>query len=149
MVGPQPGVNRAWPTVRRSQSMFEGMWHSVWLGLAASAAGAVNAIAGGGTLLTFPGLLTAALPVVANGTSTVALVPGSLSAAWGYRREMRGLGHWLVLLAPPSVVGGLVGSLLVTRLDPSYFDSLVPWLIVTAATLFLFQPVLTRLARSG
>jgi uncharacterized membrane protein YfcA len=113
------------------------------------AAGAVNSIAGGGTLLTFPGLLAAVSPVVANGTSTVALVPGSLFAAWGYRREMRGQGRWLVVLALPSVAGGLVGSLLVTRLDPRYFDRLVPWLILTAATLFLFQPVLTRLARSG
>jgi uncharacterized membrane protein YfcA len=124
------------------------MWHSVWLGLTAVAAGAVNSVAGGGTLLTFPGLLTAVSPVVANGTSTVALVPGSLSAAWGYRREMRGQGRWLVLLALPSVAGGLVGSLLVTRLDPRYFDCLVPWLILTAATLFLCQPFLTRLTRS-
>ena len=106
------------------------------------AAGAVNSIAGGGTFLTFPGLLAAVSPVVANGTSTVALVPGSLSAAWGYRRKMHGKGRWLVLLAMPSVAGGLVGSLLVTRLDPRYFDSLVPWLILTAATLFLFQPLL-------
>jgi uncharacterized membrane protein YfcA len=129
--------------------VFDGVWHYVWLGLAASAAGAVNSIAGGGTLLTFPGLLTAVSPVVANGTSTVALVPGSLSAAWGYRREMRGQGRWLVLLALPSVAGGLVGSLLVTRLDPRYFVCLVPWLILTAATLFLFQAPLTRLARTG
>jgi uncharacterized membrane protein YfcA len=129
--------------------MFEGVWHYVWLGLAASAAGAVNSVAGGGTLLTFPSLLTAVSPVVANGTSTVALVPGSLSAAWGYRREMRGQVRWLVLLALPSVAGGLVGSLLVTRLDPRYFDGLVPWLILTAATLFLFQPPLARLARTG
>jgi uncharacterized membrane protein YfcA len=129
--------------------MFEGTLHSVWLGLAALAAGAVNAIAGGGTLLTFPGLLTAVSPVVANGTSTVALVPGSLSAAWGYRREMRGQGRWLAVLALPSVAGGIVGALLVTRLDPRYFEGLVPWLILTAATLFLVQPVLTRLARSG
>jgi uncharacterized membrane protein YfcA len=129
--------------------MFEDTLQSVWLGLAALAAGAVNSIAGGGTLLTFPGLLTAVSPVVANGTSTVALVPGSLSAAWGFRREMRGQGRWLVLLALPSVAGGIVGSLLVTRLDPRYFEGLVPWLILTAATLFLVQPVLTRLARSG
>ena len=129
--------------------MFEDLWHSMWLGLAASAAGAVNSIAGGGTLLTFPGLLTAVSPVVANGTSTVALAPGSLSAAWGYRREMRGRGWWLVLLALPSMAGGVVGSLLVTRLDPRYFDSLVPWLILAATTLFLCQPFLMRLARPG
>jgi uncharacterized membrane protein YfcA len=62
---------------------------------------------------------------------------------------MRGQGRWLVLLALPSVAGGLVGSLLVTRLDPRYFEGLVPWLILTAGTLFLVQPVLTRLARPG
>jgi uncharacterized membrane protein YfcA len=106
--------------------VFESIWHSVWLGLAAVAAGAVNSIAGGGTLLTFPGLLTAVSPVVANGTSTVALVPGSLSAAWGYRREIRGLGRWLVLLALPSVVGGIVGSLLVTRLRPRPLSIRIP-----------------------
>jgi uncharacterized membrane protein YfcA len=109
----------------------------------------VNSIAGGGTLLTFPSLLTAVLPVVANGTSTLATVTGSLSASWGYRQEMRGQGRRLVLLVPPSVVGGMVGSLLVTRLDPKYFDRLVPWLVLLAACLFLFQPILTRLARSG
>jgi uncharacterized membrane protein YfcA len=77
------------------------------------------------------------------------LVPGSLSAAWGYRRELRGQGRRLALLALPSLAGGVVGSLLVTRLDPRYFDGLVPWLILAAATLFLFQPFLTRLARPG
>jgi uncharacterized membrane protein YfcA len=121
----------------------------LWLGLAALAAGAVNAIAGGGTLLTFPALLTAVTPVVANGTSTVALVPGSLAGAWGFRREVQAVRRWLPLLAVPSLAGGLVGSLLVTRLDPSYFDALVPWLILTAALLFLFQPLLARSAGAG
>ncbi len=122
--------------------MPEGLWLYVWLGLSALAAGAVNSIAGGGTLLTFPALLAAVPPVVANGTSTVALVPGSLSAAWGFRGELQHSRHWLSLLVLPSLVGGLVGSLLVTRLDPHYFDALIPWLILTAAILFLLQPLL-------
>jgi uncharacterized membrane protein YfcA len=115
-----------------------------WLGLASLAAGGVNSIAGGGTLLTFPALLAAVAPVTANGTSTTALVPGSLAGAWGFRRELAGVRRWAVLLVPPSLAGGLAGSLLVTRLDPHYFSALVPWLILAAALLFLFQPVLTR-----
>src|SRR6516165_2154514 len=124
--------------------MFEGMWHFVWLGLAALAAGVVNSIAGGGTLLTFPALLTVVSPVVANGTSTVALVPGSLSAVWGFRRDLHAVRRWVALLILPSVAGGLLGSLLVTRLPSRYFDALVPWLILTAALLFLVQPLMAR-----
>jgi uncharacterized membrane protein YfcA len=122
-----------------------------WLCLSALAAGAMNAVAGGGTLLTFPALF-AVMPgnaVLANGTSTVALLPGSLAGAWGYRREFTGLRRWALLLAGPSLVGGAVGTLLVTRLDKAYFSSLVPWLILTAALLFLLQPTLVRWAGVG
>jgi uncharacterized membrane protein YfcA len=94
--------------------------------------------------LTFPALLAVVSPVVANGTSTVALVPGSLSAVWGFRRDLVTVRRWIPLLVPPSIAGGVVGSLLVTRLDPHYFSALVPWLILTAALLFLFQPLLAR-----
>jgi uncharacterized membrane protein YfcA len=117
--------------------------------LAAFAAGGINAIAGGGTLLTFPPLLAVVSPVVANGTSTVALVPGSLAGAWGYRRELGTSGRWLALLVGPSLAGGLVGSLLVTRLKEAYFAALIPWLILTAALLFLLQPVISRLTRGS
>src|SRR5438445_3403660 len=105
----------------------------VLLCLAGFAAGVMNSIAGGGTLLTFPALLTVVSPVVANATSTVALVPGSLASVWGYRQELRHLGRWTALLIVPSLAGGLVGSLLVTRLPQQYFSSLVPWLILTAS----------------
>src|SRR5215831_7842603 len=85
----------------------------IWLCLAALAAGAVNAVAGGGTLLTFPAL-TAVVPYeVANATSTVALVPGSAAGAWGYRREFAAIRRWALVLAGPSLVGGAVGTLLV------------------------------------
>jgi hypothetical protein len=112
-------------------------------------AGAVNSVAGGGTLLTFPALFaalgsTATAAVVANATSTVALVPGSAAAMWGYRRELHRAARWAWLLLPPSVLGGLVGSLLVARLPPETFELLVPWLILTAALLFAAQPAVSR-----
>jgi uncharacterized membrane protein YfcA len=124
--------------------------------LAALAAGAVNSIAGGGTLLTFPALLAglsylgaADAAVVANATSTVALVPGSLAGAWGYRREMRRARRWLYLLVGPSLAGGVIGALLVTRLDSAYFAALVPWLLLTAALLFLVETLLPKKAAAG
>jgi hypothetical protein len=123
-----------------------------WLVLSALVAGAVNSLAGGGTLLTFPTLVAALAPlvgekeafVIANMTSTVALVPGSLAGAWGYRRELVPVRSWLVVLGPPSLLGGLCGSLLVARLDPAYFAALVPWLTLLAAVLFFMQPMLVR-----
>jgi uncharacterized membrane protein YfcA len=84
--------------------------------------------------------------VVANATSTVALVPGSLAGAWGYRREMKHARRWLYLLIGPSLVGGVIGALLVTRLDPAYFVALVPWLLLTAALLFLAESLLPQRA---
>jgi uncharacterized membrane protein YfcA len=116
----------------------------------ALAAGVMNAVAGGGTLLTFPALTSVLHSGVgANATSTVALVPGSLGGAWGYRKELRACGRWLRLLTLPSLVGGVIGSLLVTRLDPKVFDMLVPWLIFMAAVLFLSQPWIGHMAGIG
>jgi uncharacterized membrane protein YfcA len=120
-----------------------------WITIAAFAAGVINAVAGGGTLLTFPALLSVLPSVVANGTSTVALVPGSLAGAWGYRQEVRASWRWIGLLLVPSVVGGALGTLLVTRLDERYFARMVPWLILTATLLFLIQPTLARLTGIG
>jgi uncharacterized membrane protein YfcA len=119
-----------------------------WLGLSALAAGAINSIAGGGTLLTFPALTAVVSYEAANATSTVALVPGSIAAAWGYRREFAGLRRWVLLLAGPSLVGGAVGTLLVIDF-PNAFKTLVPWLILAAALLFLLQPTLVRFTRRG
>ncbi len=122
-----------------------------WLCLAALSAGAVNAIAGGGTLLTFPTLTSVAFPafgiaapILANGTSTVALFPGSLASAWGFRSELDGCRRWIWLLTPPSILGGAVGTLLATQLDAKIFAMLVPWLILLAAVLFLLQPTISR-----
>jgi uncharacterized membrane protein YfcA len=114
-------------------------------------AGVINTVAGGGTLLTFPSLINfgGLSAVAANATSTVALVPGSAASAWGFRRELEGTGRWLALLLPPSLAGGAIGSLLVTLLPGSYFRALVPWLLLTAALLFLAQPYLTKRLRPG
>jgi uncharacterized membrane protein YfcA len=109
-------------------------------------AGAVNSIAGGGTLLTFPALLHALSGngVLANGTSTVAVVPGSFAGAWGYRKELADKRTILLRLVWPSLIGGAVGALLVTRFPASVFNALVPWLILMAALLFLLQRPVQR-----
>jgi uncharacterized membrane protein YfcA len=124
--------------------------------LSSLAAGIVNSLAGGGTLLTFPSLFAALGPMVggnhdlaavlANGTSTTALLPGSVAGAWGYRRELRAVGRWPLLLVVPSLVGGLLGTLLVTRLPARYFAIAVPWLILSATVLFALQPTLLKLS---
>ncbi len=124
------------------------MWQQVWvygsLCAAAVAAGAVNSVAGGGTLLTFPTLLAVTPPIVANATSTTALVPGSLAGAWGFRRELRGSGRWLLLLLGPSFLGGLAGALLLIWTPSDYFNAVIPWLLLSASLLFLAQPYLAR-----
>jgi uncharacterized membrane protein YfcA len=123
--------------------MTESVWITVFLCSSAFLAGAVNAIAGGGTLLTFPSLLTLLNPVAANATSTMALLPGSLAAGLGYRKELADCRRKLVHLWPPSLAGGIVGSLLLIRLPERVFAGLVPWLLVLASLLLLLQrPVL-------
>ena len=116
---------------------------------AAFIAGAVNSIAGGGTLLTFPALTwilgpSATAAVIANATSTVALFPGSIAAAWGYRREMVGLERWFLPLMIPSIIGSAIGTWLVVTQPAETFQDLVPWLILMAVLLFLMQPTITR-----
>jgi uncharacterized membrane protein YfcA len=121
------------------------------LSVAAMLAGAINAVAGGGTLLTFPALMAAlgssgAAAVVANATSTVALVPGAIAALFGYRDEIRQERRWAAILFAPSLVGGLIGSLLLVLLPGETFKNLVPWLILVAALLFALQPQISKWA---
>jgi uncharacterized protein len=116
------------------------------LAAAAAGAGVVNAIAGGGTLLTFPALLAVGIgPVAANATNTVALWPGQLSGAWAYRRHLREERVQALALAIPSLVGGMIGSVLVLWLPERIFAAVVPWLIVFACLLLAFQGPLKRL----
>jgi uncharacterized protein len=121
--------------------------------LAALLAGIVNALAGGGTLLTFPalrsalggfsGIETDSVDAFANGTSTIAIGPASLSSAWAFRREVVKMRDWLALLIVPSLLGGGIGAWLAAEF-PKRFSDLVPWLILLAALLFTFQPLITK-----
>ncbi|WP_439625192.1 sulfite exporter TauE/SafE family protein [Gemmata sp.] len=106
-------------------------------------AGALNSIAGGGTLLTFPALTAVMSPALANATSTVALMPGSLAGSFGYRTELRASWRFVARMIVPSLVGGLVGAYLVGRNQQAFAD-LVPWLILTAAVLFVVQGPISR-----
>ena len=108
--------------------------------LAALVGGAMNSIAGGGTLLTFPALVALGIPPInANATSTVALWPGALGSMWGYRRELTGARPWAIGFALPSLLGGLVGAWLLLRTPADRFSALVPWLVLGATFLFMIQ----------
>jgi uncharacterized membrane protein YfcA len=119
----------------------------VLLVLSAMGAGVINAMAGGGTLLTFPSLLAAGVsPVAANATSTVALMPGSFSAGWAYRNEVGRFGQKAIAwLMAASALGGLVGATLVTIVGDALFRRMVPWLILGATALFIGQGPLQHL----
>ena len=122
-----------------------------WMLLAAAgfAAGVVNAIAGGGSLISFPALLfTGMAPVAANATNTVAIWPGTVSSTWAYRRFIAEERHRAWVLAWPSLVGGLGGSVLLLHTPESAFRAVVPWLILFAAGLLAAQgPVARWVAR--
>jgi uncharacterized membrane protein YfcA len=107
---------------------------------AAAMAGAINSVAGGGTLVSFPTLLWLGVPsVVANATNTVAIWPGSLGSAWGYRRELRDFDRHVYMLLVPSVVGAAAGAVLLRLTPTEIFDRLVPVLIFFATVIFMLQ----------
>jgi uncharacterized membrane protein YfcA len=112
---------------------------------AGAGAGVMNSVAGGGTLLTFPALLFLGLDsIAANATSTVALVPGSLASAAGYRRELAPYRRWLGVLLVPSLVGGAIGSWLLLATPERTFSHLAPFLVLFATVLFLIQGAWAR-----
>jgi hypothetical protein len=114
---------------------------------AAFGAGAMNAMAGGGTILTYPTLVFLGLPAItANATSCVALLPGAAASLFGYRREVREHRRWLKTLFVPSLVGGAVGSVLLLRTPEKTFAFLAPLLILFATVLFMIQGALSRRA---
>src|SRR5262245_17129257 len=90
-------------------------------------AGMMNAMAGGGTMATFPALMWAGLtPMAANITSTVALFPGMPVGAWSFRHHLREYAHWLKPLAPVSILGGLAGGVLLLKAGSAAFNFIVP-----------------------
>jgi uncharacterized protein len=113
--------------------------------LSAVVGGAVNSIAGGGTLITFPAIVWLGVPPIsANATSTVALWPGSFGSMWAYRDELRGARRWLTWFTVPSIAGGIVGAQLLLQTSPDRFDAIVPFLVLAATLLFLLQPIVSR-----
>jgi uncharacterized protein len=110
------------------------------VGLAAVAGGAVNAVAGGGTLITFPTLTAIGVPPVsANVTNTVALSPGYLGGTYAQRSDLDGQGRRLRLLVPVAVAGGLTGGILLLATGEELFRQLVPFLILGASALLALQ----------
>ena len=113
--------------------------------LAGVAAGFINAVAGSGTLVTFPTLLAFGVPpVTANVSNNVGLFPGSVSAALGLRKELRGQRRRLLRLGVGSLVGGVVGAVLLLVLPSEAFDAVVPALVLLGVLLVAFQPRINR-----
>lgn len=114
--------------------------------LAAIAAGAINSLGGGGGLITFTLLALVLPPVTADATSALALLAGYPAAVWGARAE---LAHavrrrWLWLLLVPSLLGGLLGALLLSLSDTRNFVVLVPWLVLGGTLIILLRPIMIR-----
>ena len=118
---------------------------------AAFIAGALNAVAGGGSFLTLPALVfTGMPPVIANATGTVALLPGYVSGAWGFREDMEAPpGLSMRTLIVLSLVGGAIGAALLLVTDDKTFSQIVPWLLLLATILFAVGPRLLRKLQGG
>jgi uncharacterized membrane protein YfcA len=117
----------------------------VLIALAGVAAGTINTVVGSGTLITFPTLLAFGVPpVTANVSNTVGLVPGSMSGVFGYRRELAGQGARVLRLGSASLLGGVVGALLLLWLPSSAFDTIVPVLIALGVVLVVLGPRIQR-----
>ncbi|MCF2533747.1 sulfite exporter TauE/SafE family protein [Yinghuangia soli] len=120
-------------------------WEMLAVFAAGIGAGGINAVVGSGTLITFPVLLAIGYPpVTANVSNTIGLVPGSFSAAVGYRRELVGQRSRLVRLGTASLLGGLTGAILLLTLPAGAFKAIVPVLIIAALVLVVVQPALSR-----
>jgi uncharacterized membrane protein YfcA len=132
-----------------------GILEHILITLAAVAGGFVNALAGGGTLITFPMLTAVGLPaVVANITNTVALCPGYIGGTFAQRTDLKGQGKRMWLLLPTGVVGGIAGGVLLLYTSESLFRKLIPYLILTAVVLLAFQDrirnwVIGRMSAAG
>jgi uncharacterized protein len=114
--------------------------------VASFVAGGVNSVAGGGTLLTFPVLLSGGIDsIVANATNSAGLAPGALTSFLGYRKELGGLKHLMLPLALLALLGGTMGALLLLATPTKLFERLIPFLILAATLLFAFQDKLKKL----
>ena len=106
---------------------------------------AINALAGGGTLVSFPVLLALGYPaLVANVSNTLGLLPGYAGGSLSYRRELTGQGRRVIVLGTAGAIGALIGAFLLTRTSSSAFRAVVPWLILFACLLLAAQPLVSR-----
>lgn len=120
------------------------------LGVAGFIAGGINAVAGGGSLISFPALLAAGYPsITANVTNTVAVWPGTIGGSLAYRAELEGQGDRFVVLGITSVTGALIGSVLLLASPAQFFDRIVPFLILFACGLLAIQERLARWVLRG
>jgi hypothetical protein len=120
-------------------------WQSLWLIIAAFLAGVLNAVAGGGSFLSFPALLgTGILPVQANATNTVALWPGQLTSIAAYRDDVRKNMRLVLPMALAGLLGGTAGAVVLLITPQQTFMDLVPWLLLIAATIFALSRPITR-----
>jgi uncharacterized protein len=118
---------------------------SAWLVIAAFLAGILNAVAGGGSFLSFPAMLgTGMLPVQANATNTVALWPGQLTSIAAYRDDVRKYPRLARLMGAAGLVGGTIGAVVLLNTPQTTFMHLVPWLLLIAATIFAMSGPVTR-----
>jgi uncharacterized membrane protein YfcA len=114
-----------------------------FVAIAAVAAGLINALAGGGSLITFPTLMAVGIPpVMANVTNTVALCPGYLGATLAQKKDLQGQKQRIQLLLPPAIIGGIIGGILLLNSNEQVFERLIPFLILLAAGLLAFQDTL-------
>lgn len=113
--------------------------------LAGVGAGAINAVVGSGSLITFPTLLALGYPpVLANVSNNIGMVPGGAAGTWGYRRELAGQGRRLLTLGSMSCLGGLTGALLLLVLPAAAFRAIVPALLAVSLVLVVLQPRIQR-----
>ncbi|MGE0501138.1 MAG: sulfite exporter TauE/SafE family protein [Rhizobiaceae bacterium] len=123
---------------------------AAFLALAGFVAGAVNAIAGGGTFLTFGALSVAGMaPIVANATSSITQFPGYVTSTLAYRSDIRTFWRGALVLCAISAVGALAGALILLALDNPQFRALVPWLLIAATAIFAAGPWLKPKPKPG
>jgi uncharacterized protein len=120
-------------------------WHWVWLTVASFLAGVLNAVAGGGSFLSFPAMLNMKmLPIQANATNTVALWPGQLTSVAAYREDIRQNTRMAWLMGAAGLLGGTFGALVLLDTPQMTFLHMVPWLLLIAACLFAFSNPVSR-----
>lgn len=119
----------------------------IFLFIAAMIGGAINSVAGGGSLIAFPALVLFGVDrIVANATNTAALWPGTIGSAWAYRHDLKPMRQLLIALLIPSFVGGVLGAFLLTSTPPELFGRIVPLLVLFATLIFAARDVFNRIA---